>query len=282
MIMKTSVSTYSYKGIGQFECIELAAKSGFDAIEFTELQPPEGEDKNSFAKRIKAEADRLGIEISNYSMGANFIKDTDEEFEAEIERVKKNIDIAEILGTKHFRHDAATQAGRYITFDGALPVIAKACRILAEYAMPKGIKTMIENHGYFCQGAERCEKIFAAVGHPNFGLLADMGNMLFADSDPAVSFGRIAPYTSHVHAKDFHIKSPQDMPGRGYRFTVSDGRLLRGAIIGHGDVPVIQCLKALKRVGYDGYVSIEFEGMEEPLEAIEIGLENLKKYIEIL
>ena len=280
--MKISVSTYSYKNINQFDCIAMAAKSGFDGIEFTELKPSEGEDIISFAKRIKAEAERVGIEISNYSIGAKFIWDTEEEFDAEIERIEKHVDIAEVLGAKRFRHDAATEAGRYGTFDGALPVIAKGCRIIAEYAEKKGIKTMIENHGYFCQGAERCEKIFAAVNHPNFGILADMGNMLFADSHPAVSFGRIAPYTAHVHAKDFHIKSPQDMPGRGYVFTVSDGRLLRGAIIGHGDVPVIQCLKALKRVGYDGYVSIEFEGMEEPIEAIEIGFENLKKYIEIL
>ena len=280
--MKISVSTYSYKNTDQFDCIAMAADAGFDGIEFTELTPPEGEDKISFAKRIKAEAERVGIEISNYSVGAKFIWDTDEELDAEIERVKGCIDVAEVLGVKRVRHDAATAPGRYRTFDGALPVIAEGCRKITEYAEAKGIKTMIENHGYFCQGAERCEKIVAAVNHPNFGLLADMGNMLFADSDPAVSFGRIAPYTEHVHAKDFHIKLPQDMPGRGYRFTVSDGRLLRGAIIGHGDVPVIQCLKALKRVGYDGYVSIEFEGMEEPVEAIGIGLENLKKYIDII
>lgn len=280
--MKISVSTYSFKNIKQFDCIKHAAEMGFDGIEFTKLEPPEGEDEISFAKRIKAETEKLGLEISNYSIAAKFIWDTDEEFDAEIERIKKHVDIAEILGVKRFRHDAATAPGKYMTFDGALPVIAKGCRIITEYAEKKGIKTMIENHGYFCQGAERIEKIFAAVNHPNFGILADMGNMLFADPDPAVSFGKIAPYVAHVHAKDFHIKSPEEAPGRGYRFTVSDGRLLRGAIIGHGSVPVIRCLKALKRVGYDGYVSIEFEGMEEPLEAIEIGLENLKKYMEII
>ena len=280
--MKIGVSSYSFKNISQFDCIAHAARMGFDAIEFTDLKPPEGEDVISFAKKIKSEADRVGIVISNYAVSANFIWDTDEEFDAEIERIKKCVDIAEILGAKYFRHDAANKPGRYLTFDGALPVIVNGCREISDYAQEKGIKSMIENHGYFCQGAERVERIFSAVSHPNFGILADMGNMLFADSDPAVSFGKIAPYVSYVHAKDFHVKLPEEMPGRGYIFTVSDGRLLRGAIIGHGDVPVIQCLKALKRVGYDGYVSIEFEGMEEPLEAIEIGLENLKNYINII
>ena len=37
--------------------------------------------------------------------------------------------------------------------------------------------------------------------------------------------------------------------------------------------------ETLKKSGYDGYISIEFEGMEDVLEAIQIGLENLKLYI---
>ena len=59
------------------------------------------------------------------------------------------------------------------------------------------------------------------------------------------------------------------------------GNYLRGAIIGHGDIPVVQCLSVLKRSGYDGYVSIEFEGIESTMTGIEIGLENLKRFIEI-
>ena len=53
-------------------------------------------------------------------------------------------------------------------------------------------------------------------------------------------------------------------------------------ILGHGNVPVYQCLRILKQSGYDGYVSIEFEGMEDNLPALEIGLENLKTYIAML
>ena len=42
-------------------------------------------------------------------------------------------------------------------------------------------------------------------------------------------------------------------------------------------VPVAQCLSSLKMAGYDGYVGVEFEGMEEPLEAIACGLRNLRR-----
>lgn len=59
----------------------------------------------------------------------------------------------------------------------------------------------------------------------------------------------------------------------------SGGNYLRGAIIGHGDVPVRQCLSIMRRSGYGGYVGVEFEGIEENLLALAYGLENLKRMI---
>ena len=53
---------------------------------------------------------------------------------------------------------------------------------------------------------------------------------------------------------------------------------VRGSIVGHGDVPVAQCIGVLKRAGYDGVLSLEFEGMEHPMCGIEIGHENLRRY----
>ena len=49
---------------------------------------------------------------------------------------------------------------------------------------------------------------------------------------------------------------------------------------GHGCVPVTQCLRTLKRNGYDGFVSIEFEGCEDNEWAIQTGLDNLRRYAE--
>lgn len=76
--MKIAVSSYSfsqYMGKGlltQFTCIEKAKELGFDAIEFTDLQPPEGVSEEEFARQIKAECDRVGLPVSNYTIGADF------------------------------------------------------------------------------------------------------------------------------------------------------------------------------------------------------------------
>ena len=119
-----------------------------------------------------------------------------------------------------------------------------------------------------------------AVGHPNFGTLIDMGNFYCADEDAGKAVGRLARYAFHAHAKDFHIKPGTAFhPGEGW-FMSRGGNFLRGAIIGHGDVPLLQALRALKRSGYDGVLSIEFEGMEDVLNALRIGVANLRRLVE--
>jgi len=89
----------------------------------------------------------------------------------------------------------------------------------------------------------------------------------------------MAPYAVHVHAKDFHWKSGMEPnPGKGW-FLTRAGNYLRGAIIGHGEAKVKQSIDTLKRAGYDGYVTVEFEGIEDKLKGIELGRENLASYI---
>ena len=105
-----------------------------------------------------------------------------------------------------------------------------------------------------------------------------MGNFLCADEDPASAFTRVAPYAYYVHAKDFIVKPFTDAdPGEG-SFRSRGGKYLRGTIVGHGNVPIKQCMYQLKRAGYDDCISIEFEGMEPVFDALRIGLANLKKY----
>jgi len=267
----------------QLEVVQKAKEMGFDTIEFSTLSVSEGETLGSFAPKVKAECDRVGFAIANYTIGADFINGSGGDLEAEIERVKSEVRIAAVLGAAGMRHDATRgfppehKGGR--SFDAALPRLVEGCRAVSEFAAERGIKTMVENHGFFCQDSERVEKLVCGVGHANFGVLIDMGNFLCVDEDPGAAVGRLIPYAFHVHAKDFHTKPGNaPNPGAGW-FRSRAGNYLRGAIIGHGDVPIVQCLHIMKAAGFDGVLSIEFEGMEEPLEGIAVGLDNLRRYV---
>lgn len=285
--MKIGVSSYSYSrlvksgALKQIEVIAKAKEQGFEVIEFSTIAVPEGKTLPAFAAELRKEADRCALPIANYTIGADFLGGSGGDLKAEIERVKREVDVAEILGVPGMRHDATggwpeAHVGPK-SFEAAVPRLAEGCRAVTEYAAAKKIKTMVENHGRFCQDSERVEKLVCAVAHPNFGVLIDMGNFACVDEDSGMAVGRLLRYAFHAHAKDFHFRSGNlPHPGEGW-FQSRGGNFLRGAIIGQGDIPVIQCIRLLKGAKYDGVLSIEFEGMEDVLTGIRIGRDNLKR-----
>ncbi|MDR1927586.1 MAG: sugar phosphate isomerase/epimerase [Oscillospiraceae bacterium] len=288
--MKPSVSSYSFQQLlssgkaRPVDLIGLAKRLGFAAIEYTDIRPADGLTAEETACILREESEKQGLPIINYTVGADFLKAPS--IGQEIERLCEQVEIAKLLGATGMRHDASggfpAPQSRVKGFAQALPLLAEGCRAVTEYAAKRGIATMVENHGFFCQDSLRVAALVAQVGHENFGALVDIGNFLCADEAPALATGNVAPFAKHVHAKDFHIKSgAEDAPGEGY-FLSRSGNYLRGAILGHGCVPVRQCLGILKRQGYQGYVSIEFEGMEDCETALRIGCANLRRTIEAL
>jgi sugar phosphate isomerase/epimerase len=287
--MQIGVTSYSYiklvrsGAMTQLDVVPKAAEMGFTDIEFSAFVLPEGETPLSFAPKVRKACDEAGLSVTNYTIHADFLAGSGGDLAAEIERTKTEVLVAEILGAPGMRHDATS--GYPLDhvgprgFDNALPRLIEGCRGVTAFAKEKGIKTMVENHGYFCQDSERVEKLINGVADPNFGALLDMGNFICVDEDPAKAVGRMAPYAIHAHAKDFHLRSGcLPNPGRGWNQS-RGGNYWRGSIVGQGDVPLLQCLRTLKKIGYDGFLSIEFEGMEDPILGVEISLENLKRLV---
>ena len=281
--MKYAVSCYSFSRlisrgeITDIECIKKAKELGFDAIELVD-GTNFGSDQSQWlphALELKKAADEAGIEIVTLCVGADLLKGDEE-----IDTLKKYVDVASAIGIKKMRHDiTGGRSGKeYKSYSEVVPVLSERVRKVAEYAETKGVMTMTENHGYYSQDSERIEMLYNAVNHKNFGVLCDLGNFMCADENPVEALARLAPFAIHVHAKDF-IYKPFDSadPGDGY-FRTRSGNYLRGTIVGHGAVPVKQCLYQLKKHGYDECLVVEFEGLEEVYTAVQIGLNNLKKY----
>ena len=100
--MKIAVSSYSYnqyisKGeMTQLDALRKAAEQGFDAIEFTELRPENRKDatkaeKLEYAKLLRAEAEKLGIEIAAYLVGATLYNGNKAADKAEVKKLCDHI-----------------------------------------------------------------------------------------------------------------------------------------------------------------------------------------------
>ena len=267
--METAVSVWSFqrligrKELDHFTVLQKIKDYGFDAVEYIDLYVPEGKTEEEYAREIRAEADRLDLEISAYSLSCDLLNGSGGDLEKELERLYRKIDVAEILGAKIVRHDITPHPPKgYVGYVNLLPRFVEASRKLCDYAAAKGIRTCTENHGYFSQDSDRIVSLVNAVERENFGLQVDIGNFICAGEDPAWAVGRCATYAFNVHLKDFIRKSGEIEKPEGFGMSRA-GDFYRATVPGHGDIPIRQCINALKRIGYDGYLTVEFEGPEE-------------------
>ena len=288
--MKTAISLYSYNKLyttgnfSVFDAVEQTKKYGMDGVELCIFDEyiPEGKTKLQLSLELCEYARSLDLEVPMFTVGANLYC-TDPE--AETKRLMEHVDIASECGIPLMRMDVAYFFLGNETSKSPKKVIefvAPYVRRIAEYGKEKGVKLCSENHGRLIQDSDRIEELLYTVDNDNYGLLCDMGNFGGADEDCAAAVSKLLPHICYVHAKDSFTKSGMLYdPGRGYSRS-RGGNWRRATVFGHGDVPTFQILSAIKNSGYDGYVSIEFEGIEDNILALDIGSENLKRMLKDL
>jgi sugar phosphate isomerase/epimerase len=288
--MKIGLSTYSLLNainageMTVLDVIQWIADNGGEHMEmvpygYTLVDNPE------LADAVREKAREVGIELSNYSMPANFVQETEMAFEAEVARVQQHVDLLRRLGVKHMRHDvtAFTLPPEKMTiawFEENLHLMVRGSQRIADYAAQFGITTTIENHGFSVQASDRVQRVLQAVNRPNFKTTLDVGNFMCVDENPIVGVKKNLPYASLVHFKDFYVRSYDEDPGAGEWFRTAHGNYMRGAIVGQGDLPIRKIVKLIKDSGYDGNITVEFEGMEECKLASKIAMDNLRRFWE--
>jgi sugar phosphate isomerase/epimerase len=299
--MKVGLSTYSLAKAIQAGTLDLPgavswiARNGGEHAEIVPvgLQLTENE---SLADQLRECAAKEGIELSNYAISANFMIQDEKAYRAEIDRVIREVEIARRLGVCNMRHDVGPfvppETGRneqaLDIFRRELPRIANACREIADYAAMYGITTSLENHGKFINGHEIVKMVVDAVGRPNFAVTLDVGNFWCVDADPVTAVSHLIDKTSFVHLKDFYYRDERKLPKAvlaykaraGGWFQTLGGNILRGAVTGDGDIDLTEILRLIRSSGYDGYLSIEFEGIEDCLAASAASMANVRFLLE--
>ncbi|WP_010278246.1 sugar phosphate isomerase/epimerase family protein [Paenibacillus senegalensis] len=283
--MKAGISTYCLvdklrnEEMSVLDVLDWAKELGCDHVELV----PYGYslvDNPDLADEVRDRAASLGLELSNYAMPANFVHDSEEAFEAEIVRLKQHVDLLVRMGIPSMRHDVVLfrlpeEETTIEHFHKWLPQIVTGSQMIADYAAPFGITTNIENHGWGVQHSDRVQHVLNQVDRVNFKTVLDIGNFMCVDQPSMIGTANNLPFASIIHLKDFYYRPSHEDPGDGRWFKTVNGNYLRGAIFGQGDLPVRSLLKLIKGSGYDGYLTLEFEGMEESKEATRIGFENI-------
>jgi len=300
--MKIGLSSYSRLNdirngsLDITDVMDFAKKAGAYHIElvpfgFTLYDDQTGTFNYSLIEKIKEKSFQIGLPISNYSVLGDLLKPTESERTAEIERLKKHIDVAAMLGISSMRHDIASfrrplEINTPLDFEREFPVMVSCCRILAEYAQKYDITTMAENHGFFVNGADRLIRLIDAVNRPNFKMLIDIGNFSCVEDDCSIAVKKCLPFAHMIHLKDFYIRKTEVLSDIGGLFRCDSGcwfysnsekYMMRGAILGQGDLDINDIFRTVSEYGFDGYASVEFEGMEDSATGSEISLFSAKE-----
>ncbi len=290
--MRVGLSVYSLekeyqKGLGLEESFKWAKESGADYIEFVSFVT-DFKEKPELIAEVKAMAAKYDLDIETYCTPGDVCDKSDEEYEAEIQSLKDHIDIAAKLGVKVVRHDLSSfrrerDKCSIEYFDKDLPKIVEACQRLSDHAKQYGITVTVENHGFYINGGDRVRRLMLAVDRDNFGCTLDIGNSLCVDEDPLVCVETLLPYAVAVHFKDFFVRKDNKFLGddEEYWFISNRNRYLRGTIIGQGEIDVETIAKRIKDYGYDGTVTVEFEGLEDSFISSKTGMENVKKLFDL-
>ncbi len=171
------------------------------------------------------------------------------------------IDIARELGAGCVRAYAGRETGGPGR-DDRLRRLAGAAQRPASAAEKAGVRLGFENHfNTLADSARATVDVVRAVNHPAVGIVYDQSNLtMLGTEDHTVAIPLQAPFLVHVHVKDMRFKAqaPQQTSGK-VEALPADAKPTVSLPVGEGEMPWKDILAALKRTGYDGWLSIEYE-----------------------
>jgi len=177
--------------------------------------------------------------------------------EETVKSLRQEIDNAAFLGLKYvmsFGVDEPAQVEHYFQS------MARA----AAYGAEKGVQVVMKPHGGSSGASDAILRALKAVGHPNFRIWYDAGNIIYyTGKDPVEELKPIAEHVTGFCAKD--CAAPQ-----------SEVMIPFGA----GKVDFASVFKVLKQAGFDGPIMVECCAVGDTADATARGARENREFLE--
>lgn len=254
--------TFNAGKITMLEIIDKAAEYRMDGVDlhFTHFASID----DDYLEEVKQACLKRGLHMCYIGVSNNFGK-TGAELREQIDLMKKWIDVAAHMGIPMVR-----TFGSWVpdgeSDESAWPRLVESTKEVAEYGESKGVVVGLHNHNHGCIPAtgDQVIRLLDDVDNPYYSHILDTGQYL---GSPGVSLGErgkedpewnfygsietSAPRAVHVRAKIYRIAS-------GEEAWLDYDRIM----------PII------KNVGFNGWMSIVFEGQDELDEPTAVPLAN--------
>ena len=188
------------------------------------------------------EAQQVGREVKKRDLGVLSVYGggipVAKSLQAGIEGLKRLIDNCAACDAKNLLMGGI---GNTRLYENYYKAIAECC----DYAAEKGVGISVKPHGGLNATGPQCRKAVEMVGHPNFRIWYDAGNILYysdAKLDPVADAATVDGLVTGMCVKDYkHPKQVSVTPGTGQvDFEAVLARLKKGGFT-HGPL-VVECL----------------------------------------
>jgi L-ribulose-5-phosphate 3-epimerase len=266
-------STYSFWHFDEHhqpkihECLAWVSEMGFDAMEVLEVQMHTKD--AAYLRKLKRQALTSGIILSGLSTHQSFCFPKAEERQKNIDITIASVELAYKLGiptvrintgrwgtSKDFddlmKHRGIETPIKGYTDEDAFPWVIESIEKCLPTAEKCGIVLGLENHWGLARLPEGLLRIVNTVKSPWLGVTLDTGNFL---EEPYEKFEKVIPYATYSHAKTYY--------GGGEWYTL--------------DLDYDRIAAIYRKANYRGFISLEFEGKEDPMTAVPKSLAMLRK-----
>lgn len=193
--------------------------------------------------------------------------------QSQIARQKRWIDMTHVLGGK-FCRVLSGQRRPDLSINQGVELAAECIQECLPYAAERGITLILENHykddfweyPEFAQKMDVFIQLVNAIKHPNFGVNYDPSNAYLAGEDPLTLLYQVSPKVVTMHASDrYLIEGTIEDLRKEEEGSTGYAKRLRHGEIGKGLNDYDAIFTELKRVGFNGWISIEdgVEGMDQ-------------------
>ena len=273
--MKLSVCTIALRTRLSEEAFRLLARLGYknlDVLAYGKQAHFSRDMDKDQRRKILNLAKSLGLRIVSFagSVGDKFNSDVEAERCQEVQKVQDEINLAVEAGAAVIRFSPG--AGE--DFDKIMSRSVPHLKEVSAYAAKKKVRLGMENHsGGMSGNPDHVAALCREIGSPWFGVIYEPGNLFGMNRDYKQGLETQREYIVHVHLKD------------GYPHTFDDDMYTRQRLyctaFGRGKLDIPWIMERLQAIGYDRFVSIEYEGWhpEYHLPPDEEGLAQAKAYL---
>lgn len=265
-MIKIGTNSISFGHLDVETFIERVYQWGFDCIDFN-LSHFTSRD-HAYLRRVKLAALRRGLPVGYLGVSGGFVGDEKVQ-RAQVARAKDAVDVAAYIGAPLIRVFAGQPPAGVDDWEPYFPPLVACLQEVSEYAAEKGVYVALQNHDNRNLAAipRDVKRILKEVNDPNFGFLLDTGQWKGSIGahpvgvpDPSVD---IYAYIEEMIPEAVYVRT---------KFYSNDGGkeewLDYERIVG-----------ILKEAGYNGSLSIVYEGKSDPEPSIRKAAAELKGLI---